>query len=91
MIKPTKLLQDFGMPWVGFNHAFVGIFRANVLSCSGYSGKYNKKIVDLHPFVAQRHVQFGTRYQHEREGLVDCEGYDRSKSRSHRICLAAYI
>ena len=91
MVKPAQLLQDFGMPWVDFNNTFVGIFRANVLDCKGYSKKQDFKKSSLHLFAAQRHVQFETKYQREREGLVGCEECDQSKSRSHQIYLAAYI
>lgn len=82
------------MPWIGFDNTFIGVFRAKVLIWlqSLFKGAQNKtKKTSLHPFAAQRHVQFGTRCQHEQEGLEDCEGYDQSKSRSPRICLAAYI
>ena len=51
----------------------------------------NNNRSDLHPFAVQKHVQFGTRCQHEQEGLEGCEGYDQSKSKSPRICLAACI
>jgi hypothetical protein len=69
------------MSWVGFNHAFISVFSANVLICKELFKKKKKtnKHPSLHPFAAQRHVQFGTRCQRELEGLVGYEGYDQSK------------